>query len=358
MKLPTVLSDLPGSEVFDVVDSTKIKCFKDCPRKFFFNYVLHWRKDVPNIHLEFGTAWHLAKEHLLNHGYKPADVDDAYSLFLAHFRQFFAESDDLNLGAKNAGNAYKALNEYAQQYAFTNANMDILATEISGKCNLSPDVMASFKIDAVVRDETGMWVLDHKTSSRDSPTDDASWHLSTQMALYTHALHCMYPTESVKGAYVDISVLRKTGNLHKRLPVLKTFAALEEWHHSILYWYDLLQREYDKLSTVDPSDTFLTAFPMNTECCTKYGACPYMPLCSTPSNPMNNPTQIPGGFRREVWNPHASDKAWTPKHIMEPDGTLHPPTPAEEAAFKEARERLRELRAHSEADDFNFKGFT
>lgn len=352
----TNLSSLPGSEVFDVIDSTKIKCFKDCPRKFFYNFVLHWRRSEPNIHLEFGTAWHLAKEHLLTTSYTAADVDEAYSIFLSHFRKYFSEHDDLTLDAKTPGNAKKALTEYAKQFGPINRQMTILATEIAGQVALSHDLMVSFKIDAVVRDSRGVWVLDHKTSSRDSPIYDESWFLSEQMSVYTHALHCMFPTENVRGAYVDLSVLRKSGNLHKRLPVTKTFNHLEEWHWNILQWFHFLQREYTNLTTNTHSTT-LEAFPKNTESCTKYGRCPYMSLCSSCFNPIPNIEDIPEGFRREVWNPHAGDKSWRPKHIMSPDGELRTPTPEELYAFEQSAKAREEAQKSSELDTFTFEGF-
>lgn len=356
MKVSNSLKNLPGSEVLTIIDSTKIKCFKDCPRKFFYNFVLHWRKDEPNIHLEFGTAWHLAKEHILNHGYDEATINDAFAIFISHYRKFYAPSDDLNNAPKDPGNARKALTEYCNQFGFINKRMEILATEIAGRVILVDNFEISFKLDVVLRDSVGVWAMDHKTSGRDSQIYDDAWLLSTQMNTYTHALHCMYPPTEVKGAYVDLSVLRKMGNLHKRIPVKKTFAHLEEWHWNTVQWFEFLQHQYELLNKNDNPD-ILFAFPKNTESCTKYGKCPYMDLCMSPQNPMTRGIEPPMGYRREVWNPHSGDAGWKPKHIMDPTGKLRKPTLEEERAYEEARKHLDETARRREGDDFEFKGF-
>jgi len=362
MKIAEQLDFLPGSEVLGIVDSTKIRCFKTCPRKFFYNYVLHWRPDAPNIHLEFGTAWHLAKEHLFNHGWTDAHVEEAYAIFLSHYRKFFSEQDDLNLQPKDAGNAHKALKEYVKEYRYANEKFTVIGSEVAGRVKLSEDFDMSVKIDLVLADEFGKkWILDHKTSGRDSPTYDEAYYLSDQMFGYTNALFSMFPHEEVKGAYVDISVLRKTGNLHKRLPLVRNFKQMQEWHSTILYWAGLLRVEYQQLSNEIEDDAFnaeyLSAFPKNTESCTMYGRCPYMSLCLQCKNPVEDGNiEPPQGFRREVWNPHCGDKSWRPKLILEPDGSTRTPTENEIAAYEQAKAAFEESQRKSELDNFNFEG--
>lgn len=344
MNIPEELHELPGSAILSTVDSTKLKCFLTCPRKYLYEYILHYRKSAPNIHLEFGTAWHLAKEYLLNHGTTKENIPQAYALFLEHFRKFFPASEDLNVAPKNPGNALVALNEYVEQFASTNTHLSIVATEIAGRVAIGPHLL-SVKIDAVVEDRDGCrWDLDHKTSSRDSNTDDAAWTLSVQINAYIHALHCMSLDKEVKGALIDVAVLRKTGNLHKRLFIYRRMEALDEWYTSTLRWLDALEAEYQLLALTMHEEGNLPAFPQNTESCTKYGLCPYYQLCCSPHNPMLR-KDPPPGFKREIWNPHFSDKAWRPKHILEPDGTVHSPSPEDlksyEAAAEAASEAMR-----------------
>ena len=88
-------------EIWDVLDSTKIKAYLECPRKFFYEYVVGWRSIEPNIHLEFGKAWHLAMEHLLVKGYEDEELVQAYTLFHNHYRKYFPEVMDDVYAPKN-----------------------------------------------------------------------------------------------------------------------------------------------------------------------------------------------------------------------------------------------------------------
>jgi CRISPR/Cas system-associated exonuclease Cas4 (RecB family) len=56
-------------ETWQVLDATKLQTYMRCPRKFFFNYVLGWKSEIPSNHLVFGSAWHMAMEVLLDKGY-------------------------------------------------------------------------------------------------------------------------------------------------------------------------------------------------------------------------------------------------------------------------------------------------
>jgi len=68
-----------------IIDSSKIQAHLRCRRYYYFRYVRHWKPELPSIHLEFGQAWHLAKEALLNG--KP--LDECFELFLGHYRDYY-----------------------------------------------------------------------------------------------------------------------------------------------------------------------------------------------------------------------------------------------------------------------------
>src|SRR5574337_1338954 len=79
---------------FNINDSTKLKTYMTCRRKYFYRYVLGWSLEEPNIHLVFGEAWHLAMAHLLTNGYSPQSVAEAYELFRAKYLESFREADE------------------------------------------------------------------------------------------------------------------------------------------------------------------------------------------------------------------------------------------------------------------------
>jgi hypothetical protein len=60
----------------------------ECPSSYFYEYILGWRPENPNLHLEFGKAWHFAMEHLILEAIIAKQSNEAYQLFLEHYRQF------------------------------------------------------------------------------------------------------------------------------------------------------------------------------------------------------------------------------------------------------------------------------
>lgn len=341
-------------ENFSIIDSSKLGTFCKCEREFFFNYVLHWRKNYPNIHLEFGTAWHLAKEHLLNHDLSPDSINAAYLKFLGHYRKYFSPEDDMNQVAKTPANALDALKSYCKQYAITNKTLKVHGTEISGKVLVDDIHSISYKIDAIVEDNEGIWCLDHKTASRDTPLFEDSWQMSDQMSIYTHALRSFYNPDTVRGAIIDATILRKMGNLHKRIKVRRSYLAQEEFLWTLSQRLQYIDHEFERLANCATSDPVLHAFPKNTKTCTMYGRCPYMDLCLSCPNPLKHAAIVPNGYKVEVWNPHAGDKSWKPKMTLE-NGELRTTNSEEQEHYDTV---IAEHQAATEKDeDFTLGGF-
>ena len=85
---------IPSSPTHRIVDGSKLKRFMECPRAFFYEYLLGWRSERPNNHLVFGTAFHEALEHILLNGYTRAIADDAFEKFLTSYRTVFEPHTD------------------------------------------------------------------------------------------------------------------------------------------------------------------------------------------------------------------------------------------------------------------------
>src|SRR5574343_220187 len=109
----------------EVIDSTKLKSFLACPRRYFYEYVLRWEPTGSSLHLNFGEAWHSAMESLLSSlqekGSYEAGVADAAQAFLTTYRRYFDESEDSANAPKDPDNAIAALAEYAIRYSSTDA---------------------------------------------------------------------------------------------------------------------------------------------------------------------------------------------------------------------------------------------
>lgn len=346
-----------NTSVYNIIDSTKLSTYLKCPREFFHSYVLHWRPQQPNIHLEFGIAWHHAKERLLNSNlFEEGVADLAFSDFYNHYRRYFSPDDDLNNSPKDPGNAHEAIKSYILQYRATNTAMKVLYTEITGNITLPDDFEMTFKIDAIVEDSEGIWIWDHKTGSADSPVWDAQWTLSDQLFLYTLVAKCYFPPEKVKGAIIDGTILRKKGNLHKRLKIRYNPALEEAFLWNLLTHLHHLRQDYEQLASCDTKEDVLRAFPENHTSCTRYGICPYWePLCTATSNPIKRHGLTPPPFfQHKIWNPHTADrdKMWKPKWVFD-DGEIKRAGKEEEAVYNEAKEDLDNELTREQPEEIN-----
>ncbi len=92
---PSLNYPVPPAPSWEVQDASKIKTAMECWRKYFFEYVLGWRHDQPNVHLVFGSAWHEALAMLYLSDFSLGNVKKAYyEGFLPLYRDTFDEEDD------------------------------------------------------------------------------------------------------------------------------------------------------------------------------------------------------------------------------------------------------------------------
>ncbi len=279
-----------------IIDSTTLNTFLQCPRRMFFSYRKHWKPTERSIHLEFGIAWHEAKEHLL---WNPGDVEGAMVKFMEHYRSIYPSSMDSVNAPKAPGNALDALYNYEKKQR----DYEVLHTEVAGVAPLADDVDVAFKIDAIVKDpEGGIWVLDHKTGSRRTQAWVDGWVVSPQLCIYIHVLNHFYGTDVVRGAIVEGTIFRRNDHEHINVPVRKSPQSFGALFWTILHSIDLIKWNIDSEESASPEDEILTAWPMNPTNCFDFGRkCPYFDYCIAWSNPLSK--KCPAEFKVEEWNP-------------------------------------------------------
>jgi len=300
-----------------VHDSTKIQNFLDCPRSYFYEYVVGWRPEAPNIHLEFGKAWHMAMEHLiLTHGrdgeYTPGAIAEAYLLFLEHYRRFYGEQMDDTNHPKSPGNAMNALIQYSQEYS--NDKFEPLYTEIAGTVPIGDKKVLHFRIDSIIRTADGIRSREHKTGSQLSRQWTDGWMLKNQTRTYNHVLYCLFPEEEVWGVEINGVIFNKTKIQFSRVPCRQSKDMMRVWFWNVNHWFNMIEWEFERLMECKESDSVMMCFPMNTESCTKYFGCKYHDFCRVWANPLQRIDEIPVGFKQEYWNPMDDDK--NAKHIF------------------------------------------
>jgi len=286
---------------FDIYDATKLQCYMDCPREYFYQFILGWRSDNPNIHLEFGSAIHLAMEHLIIHGYGDKSMLEAYDKFLSYYRQFFPDIMDDSFAPKNPAMAFRALMGYILEYR--NDKFIPLYTEIAGKVTLTDKYDLHFKMDSVLDTPDGIKSREHKTGSQLSRQWIDQWALKMQTGVYNHVLYCLFPSEKVWGVEINGLIFSKKEIKYTRVPSRRTLQSMEVWYHNTIWWLDELTADMARLNECNEEDTVLKCFKMNTENCTKYFGCPYHDFCVAWPNPLSRCSEVPMGMKIEHWNP-------------------------------------------------------
>lgn len=290
---------------WSILDSTKVQEGMECLRKFFFREILGWNSVIPNNHLVFGSAWHLAMAHLLENGYGDTIVGQAFDLFLEYYRGIFPSDTDELFSPKTPERALMALLEYATKYKEDKKDFDVLYTEVFGTVLLTEDRSIHFRQDTICRGQEGLFSLEHKTRGRalDRLWAD-QWQLKAQVGTYAHVLHCLFPNEEIYGVKINGVGFLKTKFSMERFSIVKRLEDMMVWYATMVYWTDLIFRHTEMLAHKEYyDDPVMTCFPMNTESCTNYFGCPYLDFCSVWANPLQHTEVVPIGFEVKFWNP-------------------------------------------------------
>lgn len=299
------------SETWDIQDATKIQAYMDCPRKYFYEYVLGWRPEGANIHLEFGSAWHSAMEHLILHGYDDISILGAYEKFVNYYRQFFSELVEDQYHPKTPAMALKGLLEYAVTYKHD--SFKPLYTEIAGTVSLNEQHTVTFKMDSILETKDGVKSREHKTGSQLSRPWMDQWALKMQTGIYNHVLCCLFGPENVWGVEINGAIFSKKEIKFQRVPARRNVQGMEAWYHNTIAWLDDIASDFRKLHMCEESDNTLRCFKQNTESCTKYFGCKYHDFCLAWANPLQHIDQVPMGFIIDHWNPKEEEA----KHTFE-----------------------------------------
>tara|TARA_R100000008_G_scaffold18753_1_gene9567 strand:+ start:216 stop:1172 length:957 start_codon:yes stop_codon:yes gene_type:complete len=306
-------------ETWQVLDATKIQTYMRCPRKFFYNYVLGWKSEIPSNHLVFGSAWHMAMEVLLDKGYTAESCAEGYKIAENHIREFFPPEWDNGNAPKTPANIFRSLPMYCKTYQEDDFKVEHI--EVAGSVAIGPGKLLHFKTDAICKDHRGIFSLEHKTGSRFSNSWGAQWRQKMQIGVYSHVLYCMYPENEVYGVIINGTFFanepkrKKDGELYagardtefRRVPCRRTLQAMEAWLVETEEIYDRIQNDYNRLSEATEDESILKAFPRNTESCSDYGQCPFLDYCSVWNNPLQHCGEPPVGMEVDHWDPRKAD---------------------------------------------------
>jgi hypothetical protein len=305
-------TNLDHHYTWDILDSSKLTTYMDCPRRYFFEYVLSWRSDAPNNHLVFGTAYHDAMEHLMLNGYEDESVMAAFDKFLASYREFFPATSDELYAPKDPDRCLAALGLYAERYQRDLTDFETLYTEIAGTVPINDDQRLHFRLDSICRDDQGrIFSLEHKTGSRISRFWTDQWPMAVAVGTYTHVMNCLYDPKTVWGVKINGTFFKKRSIEFLRVPIRKTLGHMKQWIWNVAWWADQIRWQFDLLERCGADDQVLMAFPQQPGSCTKYFGCPYHDFCLTWPNPLQHCDEPPLGYAVERWDPSEREATHT-----------------------------------------------
>lgn len=296
-----------GVPTWNVQDATKLNAYMECPRKYFYEYVLGWRVDRYNIHLEYGKAFHEAMEVLEK---APAWNEDvlleAIEAFSTHYDSIYSFEQDADNAPKDKMNTIRALKAYTQAYSDDKRKATTLHTEVAGSVPVDDNGERTlyFKMDTILIDKQGIFSREHKTGSRRTWIWENKWQTAFQVDTYFYALFFLFGNQhKIKNITINGIFLKKGGNEFLRIPITKQPRHVAEFLYRVNMLLEQLRIDFAQLSEDRDDALIMKSFRKNTQSCDKYSGCPFMSLCSVRTNPLQGCEAPPIGYKVEHWDP-------------------------------------------------------
>jgi len=307
-------------------DNSQVECFRNCARRYYFRYVRHWERDVANIHLGFGTAWHAAMDIVWELSKSSATNERIIETAMEAFTEAWIDSglpDDpmelVDMYPKVPGRAKDMLKWYLDMYRSRFlSRCKLLAIEEPFVVPLSADENTELyymgRWDKVYELDGRIFIIDHKTTKSEKSRWADSFTPNSQVDGYLFSGHATYG-DKFYGVMIDGALVQKgsksidglpAGIGFPRIPIQRVFGHLETWHWEVLYYISMIRYNDDLLATVraegqGKEPDHLMAFPKNTSYCSSYSGCVYKDLCKCVTNP--DLIETPDGFRISIWSP-------------------------------------------------------
>jgi hypothetical protein len=320
-----LLQHKEGNDYVLQIDNSSMEVFNTCPRAAFYSKIVgRTKKESPA--LVYGSAIHEGLEYYYKNG-RSKDSWEA-DMLTAALGVFEDKAQDFHLDEwRTADMLCHALQKYVRKYAKeevkplqldTGPAVEIrfsqplgvvefgsrVPVELLDNADEHTDDVAKVdnvhvywigKIDVIVEDSGGLFVMDHKTTQRVGNEFWNDFYLSNQMLGYAWATQ-KFLGEPVKGLILNAIIGRRP---------TKTGTSLDFQRQK--YWYtqeQISNWEINALALVSDflGDVHRDYFPMKTAWCTKFGKCQYHDVCTLPESSrlhMLFSTQ----YQDNVWSP-------------------------------------------------------
>jgi len=272
------------------LDNSVITDYRVCWRRGFWRHRCGVRTDDRQLALEFGAAIHEALHAYYREG---RSVDAA---LLAFDEKWKGDAPEDAKRTREKG--HLILKAYRKHYA--EERFKIHALETTGATTLpGVPVPYCFKLDMLIEDEVGVWVVDHKTTSSFSPTLFKGTRPNPQFTGYVECASRVFGTP-VSGVIVNWILVARGKEKFLREAVDYDEWEREAWRRETATFWKELERRWERGAL----GKVLDAFPRNTTLCTTYfGECPYRRLCNTEPSWKYLVDELTVGYELDPWTP-------------------------------------------------------
>jgi hypothetical protein len=306
------------------LDNSKRSCWKECKRKYYYNYVQNIETLYGSTALRYGTVWHAGQEafykHIMENGWT-RDGAALQAAAAAMKEAWAAESEGKQFyhDYRTLENGLSALVQYVGHYSFDEGFIEVLQVEEEFRLEMSPTeeekkifpFLKPFhftgKRDLKVRLDGRIWIYEHKTTGNAIDDQVRKLHRSAQVMGYFFSEEVLSSAgDKPEGVLVSVHHLSsrksKITGLYgavkvefRRVPQIFNRNDIAQWR---LSFFDAAQEI--QLATETNN------FPMNHDSCFNYGTCPYLDICETIQdiNELND-FNLPEKYKiKDVeWNP-------------------------------------------------------
>lgn len=278
--------------------STTSGNLQTCPRLTYYKTVLRRESNKNRSALSYGQAIHKALE--LRYRYGQSDV--VYQRQIEVLTEHFVNNPVDTMEWRNLDTALECLLRYNKTYEhdpIKSVQMDgealvevpfsipFITIEVGATIQIDGQDVFVKKITVLVRglidvialvDDSGLWIVDHKTTSMGGPGFFNEFRLSAQMILYVWVVKQLYNLKA-SGALINCIICRKPTIKGSGKPFefareryVYTDDHIEEWVEDLSsklhnYVNRLVNNDWDKFDK---------------SCQSKYGPCEYFDVCTLP----------------------------------------------------------------------------
>lgn len=266
---------MPYERVFD---SSAMKTFARCPRKYYWRYVRDLVKQSYNpAPLQFGTAIHEA----LRMWYERGDIEEALTVFHTLWEDRFGDSK------RTHEKGEKLLKNYAKEYPHEPFEL-ITKPETGWTVELIGEKYVG-RFDLVVKWGDDYYVFDHKTATRMGSSYYNRYNPDLSTIGYTWAAEQLF-NEKFKGVMYNILYFTTKQMDFDRQPIY-----IFDWQKQ--QFVDYITDRISEIKSLDPENR--KEWSQKWVACTDWGSCQFRELClEEHPEPL-----VRSMYKKEEWNP-------------------------------------------------------